>query len=120
LLNFRLSVRSDQQIITTQTETIYGLSGKVRDSIVYSGGYAADTLRCIDIADKWFDLSGCIDSRDNFTGMFESRDSLLYVEHIVPKQFWFIKWGVKERRQETVSRNPYNRILGAEFVVIIN
>jgi hypothetical protein len=50
--------------------------------------------------------------------MFETRDSLLYVEYIVPRRFWFIKWGVKERRQEIVSRNPYTRIMGAEFVVI--
>jgi hypothetical protein len=54
----------------------------------------------------------------NWTGRFESRDSLLYVEHVVPKRFWFIRWGVKERRQEIVSRNPHVRIVGAEFVTV--
>lgn len=107
-----------QKIIATQTETAYKLSGTFRDSIVYVDNRVTDTLRCIDIAEKWFDLHGCVDANSNFVGSFESRDSLLYVEHVIPKRFWFIKWGVKERRQEIVSRNPHTRISGAEFVTI--
>ena len=110
-----------QQIITAQTETDYYLSGTVDESIFYrqkGDGYVADTLQCIDINEKWFDMHGCIDKNSKFTGKFESRDSLLYVEHVVPKRFLFIKWGVKERRQEIVSRNPHTRIAGAEFVTL--
>lgn len=107
-----------QQIITAQTETDYSLYGAVRESIVYINNYITDTLRCIDINEKWFDLHGCIGAGDKFTGRFESRDSLLYVEHVVPKRFLFIRWGVKERRQEIVSRNPHTRIEGAEFVTL--
>jgi hypothetical protein len=107
-----------QKIISAQTATAYELSGVFRDSIVYLNSYDTDTLRCVDINEKWFDLHGCIDTTAKFTGTFESRDSLLYVEHVIPKRFWFIKWGVKERRQEIVSRNPYTRIEGAEFVTV--
>jgi hypothetical protein len=107
-----------QQVISTQMQTIYELRGTFRDSIVYRDHYVVDTIRCIDIADRWFDFSGCVDKNSQFTGRFENRDSLLYIEHIVPKRFWFIRWGVKERRQEIVSRNPHTRIVGAEFVVI--
>jgi hypothetical protein len=81
-------------------------------------GLYTDTLKCISIHEKWFDLTGCIDAKSKFAGRFESRDSLLYVEHVVPKRFWFIRWGVKERRQEIVSKNPHTRITGAEFVTI--
>jgi len=108
-----------KQITTAQIQTIYELKGIVVDSI-YIDNYIIDTLHCITISDKWFDMSGCIDANSKFVGRFENRDSLLYVEHIIPKKFWFIKWGVKERRQEIVSRNPNTKITGAEFVTIKN
>jgi hypothetical protein len=121
-----------QQITTVQTQTTYELSGIVRDSVVSGNrftedfqrantafdGLYTDTLKCISIHEKWFDLNGCIDAKSKFAGRFESRDSLVYVEHVVPKRFWFIRWGVKERRQEIVSKNPHTRITGAEFVTI--
>jgi hypothetical protein len=107
-----------EQITSVQTQTIYELSGTVRDSIVYRDNYVTDTLKCVNISNFWFDLNGCIEANSKFAGTFEGRDSLLYVEHIIPKQFWFIKWGVKERRQEIVSRNPYTKIISAEFITI--
>ena len=107
-----------QQITTTQIQTVYELKGTVRDSIVYRDRYIIDTLRCIEITDHWFDFNGCVDANFLFIGRFENRDSLLYVEHIIPKKFWFIKWGCKERRQDIVSRNPHTVIVGAEFLSI--
>lgn len=107
-----------ESIVTANTETIYKLQGTVRDSIIYRDNFIVDTLRCVAIHDKWFDFNGCVNRQNEFTGAFENRDSLLYVEHIVPKRFWFIKWGVKERRQEIISRNPHTEIVGAEFITI--
>jgi len=107
-----------QQITSAQTQTNYSLNTIVRDSIVYRDHYQVDTIRCIDIAEKWFDLHGCIDANSKFAGKFENRDSLLYVEHVIPKRFLFIKWGIKERRQEIVSRNPHTKITGAEFITV--
>jgi len=109
-----------QQITTAQTQTNYSLITTVKDSIIYRDHYSTDTVRCIDIAEKWFDLHGCIEADSKFAGRFENRDSLLYVEHIIPKKFLFIKWGCKERRQEIVSRNPYTIITGAEYITIRN
>lgn len=121
-LNLISSLKVDkkrlQQITTTQTKTIYELKGSVRDSIVYVDNYIVDTLRCLDIANKWFDLHGCINNKNAFSGTFENRDSLIYVEHIVPKKFIFIKWGVKERKQEILSKNPNTRIVNAEYISI--
>jgi hypothetical protein len=77
-----------------------------------------DTLRCIEIINKWFNLSGCIDANSKFAGRFENRDSLLYVEHIIPKKFLFIKWGIKERRQEIVFQNPHTKIMGLEYITV--
>lgn len=109
-----------QQITTAQTQTIYELKGSVRDSIVYVNNYIVDTLKCLDIANKWFDLHGCINKKNEFSGTFENRDSLMYVEHIIPKKFLFFKWGVKERKQEIISKNPNTRIVNAEYISIRN
>ena len=121
------------QVTTTQTQTINQLKNvPVREKIVEvalplreEGGeqrYRTDTLRCLDVIDPWFELHGCIDGEDNFSGTALHRDSLLYVEHIVPKRFlgFLWKYGVRERRQEIVSRNPNTEILYAEFVTIRN
>jgi hypothetical protein len=107
-----------EQITTAQTQTIYELKGSVRDSIIYVDNYIVDTLRCLDIANKWFDLHGCINKKNEFSGTFENRDSLVYVEHVVPKKFLFIKWGVKERKQEILSKNPNTKIVNAEYISI--
>jgi len=107
-----------QQITTTQTQTIYELNANVRDSIIYRNNNIIDTLHCIDIAEKWFDLNGCINSDSKFVGRFETRDSLLYVEHVIPRRFLFFKWGVKERKQDIISRNPYTTVVGAEFITL--
>lgn len=107
-----------EQITTTQTQTIYELKGSVRDSIVYRDSYIVDTLKCIVIHNKWFDLKGCSNRNNDFSGTFENRDSLLYIEHIVPKKFLFFKWGVKERKQEILSKNPNTKIINAEYISI--
>lgn len=109
-----------EQITTTQTQTIYELKGSVRDSIVYRDNFIVDTLKCIVIHNKWFDLTGCSNRNNDFQGTFENRDSLIYIEHIVPKRFLFFKWGVKERKQEILSKNPNTKIINAEYISIRN
>jgi hypothetical protein len=83
----------------------------VRDSIV------RDTVKCYVYNDAWLSFDGCV-INDTFSGEIRSRDSLLYVEHIVPKRFlgFLWKYGVRERRQKIVSKNPHTEIVGAEFV----
>ena len=107
-----------EQITTAQTKTIYELEGKVTDSVIYRDNYIVDTLRCLDIHTKWYDLNGCTNQDGVFTGRLENRDSLIYVEHVIPKKFWFIKWGVKERKQEIISKNPSTSIESAEYITI--
>ena len=106
-----------EKITKTETKTKYELRTIVKDSIVYRDT-GIDTLKCIQIAEKWFKLNGCSDSNKKFQGTFESIDSLMYVEHIIPKKFLFIKYGIKERRQEILSKNPYTEILSAEFITV--
>ncbi len=107
-----------KNITTAQTQTIYHLQGIVKDSIVYVDRHIIDTLQCVEISNMWFSLDGCMNRQKKFVGQFVSRDSLLYVEHIRPKRFLFFKWGIKERKQEIVSRNPHTIIMNAEFITI--
>lgn len=117
--SLNLSTKRLEQITAAHTKTIYALKGMVRDSLVYRDSERPpDTLRCLNITGQWFDLSGCIDPSNEFSGTFVNRDSLLYVEHIVPKRFLFFRWGVKERRQEIVSKNPNTKIVDAEYISI--
>ena len=110
-----------EQVTTAQLQTIYSLQGNVRDSLIYRDNLVIDTLRCIDITDTWFGLHGCTDRAGIFSGTFENRDSLLYVEYVIPARFLGFLWKtkrIKERRQEIVSRNPHTVITSAEFITI--
>lgn len=118
--------RDLQGVSKAQLQTIYKLQGQVRDSIVYVKGDTetitrTDTLRCLIIKDKWFDLNGCIDKQNTFSGNFESRDSLIYVETVKYKRFLGFLWKtskIKDRKQDIVSKNPNTKIIGAEFITI--
>ena len=107
-----------EEITTVQAQTIYELKGTVRDSIIYVDNYIIDTLKCLKINDEWFSFNGCIGKNNEFSGTFENRDSFVYVEHIIPKKFLFIKYGVKERKQDIVSKNPYTTIINSEYISI--
>ena len=107
-----------EQVTTTQTQTIYELKGSVRDSIVYRDKYIVDTLRCVTIRAKWFDMDGCIDKLNEFKGRFENRDSIAIVNHVKQKRFLGFLWyyGKKEHRVEVVSKNPNTKITGVEYI----
>lgn len=109
-----------EQITTVQTQTIYKLKGAVRDSIIYRDNFIVDTLRCITIRDKWYDMNGCIDRQNEFKGRFENRDSLGIVNHVKQKRFLGFLWyyGKKESRVDVVSKNPNTKIQGVEYIEI--
>lgn len=118
----RANVRDLERVTTAQTATIYELSATARDTVVIRGDHAdPDTLKCVEYRSPWLDFAGCIDGENRFTGTIESRDSLLYVEHVERARFLGFLWRtrrVKGRRQEIVSRNPHTTIRSAEFITI--
>jgi type II secretory pathway pseudopilin PulG len=108
-----------QTVVSTQTETIRDLKARIKDSVVVRVDSVVhiDTIPCFNYSDTWINLTGCIDSGVvNLT--IKSYESLLYVEHVVPRRFLFFKFGVKERRQEIVSKNPYTTVRSAEYIRI--
>lgn len=109
-----------QNITTAQTKTIQELEGSVRDSIVYPDNFIIDTLKCVTIHDKWFDLIGCSDKHNNFKGTLETRDSLTIVNHIKQKRFLGFLWyyGKKDDNLDVLSKNPNTIIEGVEYIEI--
>lgn len=110
--SLNLKVRRLQAVSRTATSAKYPVRTVVRDSIIPG---RVDTLRCIDFRNDYLTLSGCVENRQ-FTGLIQSRDTLIQVIHRVPRRFWFIRWGTKAIRQEMVSRNPYSRIVYTEYI----
>ena len=113
--------RDLQAVTTAQSQTIIKLRGSVRDSIVYRDNIIIDTLQCLDITDKWFDLHGCTNKRKEFTGTFTNRDSLLIAETVKYKRFLGFLWKtskVKDRKIDVVSKNPNTKIMGVSFTTI--
>ena len=109
-----------QKVGTIQTETDYKFKAPVRDSLIYLDRLLHDTLQCAEYSNKWLDFIGCYNNSKQFEGIIQSRESLIYEEHIIPKRFlgFLWKYGCKERRQNIISKNPYTKIVSAEFITI--
>jgi hypothetical protein len=117
----RMSVRDLERVTTAQTATIYQLSAVARDTVIRVNDTVSDAVKFIEYRSPWIDFEGRIDAQNHFTGTIESRDSLLYVEHVERARFLGILWRtrrIKERRQEIVSRNPHTTIQSAEFITL--
>jgi hypothetical protein len=121
IASLQMKNRDLKSVATMQTSTIDSLRGNVKERIVYVYSTRTDTLRCIDIADKYFELHACIDSYNKYDVRYECRDSLLITETVQYKRFLGFLWKtskVKNRKIDVVSRNPNTRILGAEYIEI--
>lgn len=114
--------RDLQRVTTAQLETINGLRGTVRDSIVYLPGDTITTvLRCVDIVEPWFELHGCARPDNTFTGTHINRDSLSIAETVQYKRWLGFLWKtnkIKNRQIDVVSKNPATKISGVEFITI--
>lgn len=108
-------------VTSAQTKTIQELKGTVSDSIVYRDNFIIDTLKCVTIHDKWFDLIGCSDSHNNFKGKLETRDSLKIINYVKQKRFLGFLWhyGKKENKLDVLSKNPNTSIEGVEYIEIV-
>lgn len=110
--SLNLKVKRLQSVSQTATETKYVIETIIWDSILPG---RTDTLKCINYQDAYLMFSGCVDA-GRFSGLIESRDTLIQVVHRVPRKFWFIRFGCKAIRQEVVCRNPHNQVTFTEYI----
>lgn len=111
-----------KSVISSQTETIVDLQGKVKDSLIFVPG---DTIyvetKAVKIKDPWFELEGLVLPDDTFRGTFVSRDSLLVAETVEYKRFLGFLWKtrkIKDRNFDIINKNPHTRIEGFEVISI--
>lgn len=115
----KIKNRELQQVTTTQLQTIDSIRATVRDS-VYTYNNDTVELQCIDVHNQWFDLQGCI-YNDEFSGKYESRESLLITITVQYKRFLGFLWKtnkIKNRKVDIISKNPNTKIVGFEVVEI--
>ena len=79
--------------------------------------FLKDTLKCFDYNDNYMAMQGCI-KKDSLTLNYCNQDSLIQFVNIVPKQWWFIKWGVKAINQTIVSKNPKTTFIYQKYIEI--
>jgi len=99
-----------QTTAKTQTDIHTG----IKDSILPG---STDTLPCVSYVDPWISFSGCIKA-DTFTGRIESRDTLDFIVHRIPKRFLFFRFGCKAIRMDAVSHNPHSILTHAKYIRI--
>lgn len=120
--------RSLQHVTTAQTKMLASIRGTVRDSIVYipvvdtTKPIKADTLKCVNISDKWYNINGCATKAGEFRGTLLTRDSLYIVSTVSYKRFLGFLWKtnkIKNRKVDAVSKNPNTKIEGLEYVEVV-
>ena len=109
-------------IVKVRTNTVTKFRTMVKDSIVYlptDTVYLGDTMKCINIYDKWYTLNGCINKAGEFKGTLNTYDKINIVETVKYKRFLFWRTNkVKSRKIDAVSDNPNTTITGCEFITI--
>lgn len=118
-----LGVKNRRLLALAQTATQASAEVRtpMRDSIVYLPGKTdtlpgrVDTLRCLQWADAWMSVDGCI-RKDTFEGSVASLDTLDIVAHRVPKRFLFFRYGCKAVRLDVVSHNPHAVVTAARYI----
>ena len=115
--SLRVDIKRLKSIISLSTTT----SGSIETPIIYKvvprDSIIFDTIQCINYQDDWAMFMGCIED-GVFKADYTVLDSLVCVGHVVPRRFWFIKWGVKDVKMDVVSKNPNTVISDVEVLTI--
>lgn len=120
--SLKVKHRDLQSATTASLVTSGQITGIIHDSIyIPPDCTVVKTIRCVDIADKWFSLKGCENEKGKFEGEYISRDSLIIVATVQYKRFLNFLWKtnkVKNREVDIVSKNPHTKITGFEYIEI--
>lgn len=119
----RLDRKRIESVVSIQQQTIRELQLPIEPVVVVKENLTTDTIRKIAYSDRWLTLRAWEDPPDSMHVQIASRDSLLIVEHIVPRRFLGFLWKTrraKERRIEALPKSPYTEIMDTEFVTLRN
>lgn len=91
----------------------------VRDTIIRRDT-AYIEIHCIDVAERWFEMHGCID-KGLFIGYYQAKDSIILIESVQRARFLGFLWKtrkIKKREFSIISKNPHTKIEGFEVIRI--
>lgn len=112
-----IKLKRFESITSIKTETEREFTPTKKDSIVYlKGKDSVIHLNCLEYKDEWTEFVGCYDENDLLKVKIKSQDSIDIIGHIVPKNIWFIKFGVKSVNAEVINYNPYSEIKAAKVI----
>lgn len=115
----RLRNKELSQVTSAQTEAIYQLSGRIRDSTIVRDTIREE-VRCVDISNAYIDVHGCA-SGDEFHGTIVTRDSIIITESIEYKRFMGFLWKtkkIKSKEYDVINRNPYAKFVTLDVINI--
>lgn len=110
-------------VVTSQTESYYHNTMLLRDSIRIlqnkGDSIEIEKVKTASFSDDWHSIDFII-NKDSVKYDLKTKESIIIVNHIIPKRFLFFKFGCKEVRNEVVSKNPYTISVNIESVTISN
>ena len=98
--------------LRASTSTMVDIKTAITDSIDTCQGFSHPGLAAtynVSWSDPWVTVRGTIKG-DSFRAHIESRDTLQFIIHRVPKKFLFFRFGTKAVRMEVVSQNPHTQL----------
>ena len=116
-LNIKIKKLNSASIVGTKSE--YQIKTVVKDSIIYRDSIVY-VSQCLNYSTPYLSIKGCVIDSSTFEGTIITRDSLVRVEHRIPKKFLFFKFGTKLVKEEYLSKNPHTTLTHVETVVIVD
>lgn len=116
-----IEIKRLKEVSETAIKSEYDIKSKFNDIVRIrndSDTVIYDSLKCINSVTPYITMEGCIDKGGIFIGKVTTTDTILQVAHVVPKRFWFIKYGVKEIRQDIKMANPDANITYSKYIQI--
>lgn len=108
-----------QGIAEASLNTCDSIIVSVRDTIIRRDT-AYIEIPCIDVAERWFEMHGCID-KGFFVGYYQAKDSIILIESVQRARFLGFLWKtrkIKKRDFSIISKNPHTKIEGFEIIRI--
>ncbi len=116
----KLDINRLQKVITTQTESYYKHTAELRDSIKYiikDSVQIPITVKTARRSDVWHSIIIEV-YQDSVDYELKTKESLIIINHVIPKKFLWFRWGCKEIRTDVVNKNPYTEKINIETVTI--
>jgi len=110
-----IKLKRIKKLNQTLVESQYNINTEITDTIVLVDSVEVN-MKKINYKSTWIDVEGLIG--DSCILEIKTRESLVYIESIIPRKFLFIKFGQKRVSQQIVSKNPNTTVISTEFITV--